>query len=155
MKKQILLPHKCKWIGFGVLAVGISTFFFGSFLEKHLSFDISSFPYFKMFYGDGMVFVSGYYLDLRYTLQIFLIVAGGILIMFSKEKIEDEFTMSIRLKSLMYSVLINYIIVLVTDIFLYGEAFLYVMMFNFYTVIIFYVLIFNLLLFKNSRKNEK
>jgi hypothetical protein len=151
MKTQFLLPHKCKWIGLGVLALGILTFFFDSTLEKLLTFDVENIVYFAQFN-------SGKYQDFSYTLQIFLIVAGGVLVVFSKEKIEDEFTMSIRLKALMYSVLVNYIIVLVTDVFLYGEDFLFIMVYNFYTIIILYVLIFHCLLWINSRKeasNEK
>jgi hypothetical protein len=151
MKKQVLLPHKCKWIGLGILLLGVCTFFFAGFLEKHLIFDISDIPFFTWTICGDNNFLGGN-LDFSYTLQIFLIVAGGLMFMFSKEKIEDEFTMSIRLKSLMWSVLANYIIVLMTDILLYGKNFLFVMTYNFYTVIVLYVVIFNFLIFKNSRK---
>ncbi|MDR0811142.1 MAG: hypothetical protein LBN23_02545 [Paludibacter sp.] len=158
MKKQFLLPHKCKFIGLGVLALGLVMFFFKSdFWEHLLTFDISQNPYFMWAYG-GEIENVGTSIVFTYTIQILLIVGGGLLTMFAKEKIEDEYTTSIRLQAIMLSVLVNYIIILLTDIFLYGTAFLYVMTYNFYTVIILYVIIFNVLLFKNSRKgagNEK
>ncbi|MDR2824782.1 MAG: hypothetical protein LBB41_06255 [Prevotellaceae bacterium] len=154
MKKQFLFPHKCKWVGFAILALGILMFFpKESFLDKLLTFDVSKNPYFVWLFSENYNgILSETNIDFTYTLQILLIVAGGLLVMFSKEKFEDEFTMSMRLKSLMLSVLINYIIVLITDILLYGELFLYIMTFGFYTIIILYVIIFHILLCKNSKK---
>ncbi|GHU72750.1 hypothetical protein FACS189413_16280 [Bacteroidia bacterium] len=64
---KFLLSHKCKWIGFCVLALGILTFFFNSALEKLLTFNVEKIPYF-----DGQPSH-----DFSYTLQIFLIVVGG------------------------------------------------------------------------------
>lgn len=154
MKKQFLFPHKCKYVGFGILIVGVSMFFFYDFLEKFLTFDMSNNFYFKWLdsLGDSTEFY--YSQNFSYTLQILLIVIGGLLVMFSKEKIEDEFTMSIRLKALMLSILVNYVVLLIADILLYGSGFWYVMAYGFYAILIFYVLIFHFLLIKNNLKGK-
>jgi hypothetical protein len=148
MKTKLLLPHCCKFIGLGILLVGIASIFFTKQLETVLTFDMHNSAYFALL-------DHGCNQDFTYTIQIFLIVVGGMMLMFSREKVEDEFTMQIRLKSLMYSVLVNYLIVLITNAFLYGMSFMYVMIYNFYTIIILYVIIFHILILKNSKKNEK
>ena len=60
-------------------------------------------------------------------------------IAFSKEKKEDELLSKIRLESLMWAVYINYTIIIVCTITLYGLAFSWVMLLNLFTLLIMYI----------------
>lgn len=53
-----------------------------------------------------------------------LFIISGIILAFSKEKLEDEFIQSIRLKSLLYSTYFTYIMTLIAVFFTYGVPFL-------------------------------
>ncbi|GHV47025.1 hypothetical protein FACS1894180_9560 [Bacteroidia bacterium] len=166
MKKQFLLPHKCKFIGLGILVLGIILGIFKDFFGKFLTFGIPLQTPFDVHVENGAYNFSsetgryffGFDGDYSFTIQIFLIISGGLLAAFSKEKVEDEFTTSIRLKSLMYAVLANYILILIADVLVYGINFLTVTTYNLFTTLILFLIIFNVKMFLYSRKgagNEK
>ena len=69
---------------------------------------------------------------------------------FSKEKNEDEYIANLRLSSLMWAVWVNYVLLLLCFIFVYGMGFLHVMIYNMFTVLIIFIGRFNLILFKNK-----
>tara|TARA_B110000008_G_scaffold199118_1_gene197677 strand:+ start:13414 stop:13863 length:450 start_codon:yes stop_codon:yes gene_type:complete len=69
-------------------------------------------------------------------------------IAFSKEKKEDELLSKIRLESLMWAVYINYAIIIVCTITLYGLAFSWVMLLNLFTLLIIFMARYNWLLYK-------
>jgi hypothetical protein len=69
---------------------------------------------------------------------------------FSKEKNEDEYIANLRLSSLMWAVWVNYALLLLSFIFVYGMGFLHVMIYNMFTVLIIFIGRFNLILFKNK-----
>ncbi len=75
-----------------------------------------------------------------------MIIVGGLLISFAKEKDEDEFTSKIRSESLIWAILLNYSILLLATLFIYGESFLTVMTYGIFTPLIFFILRFNWLL---------
>lgn len=79
-----------------------------------------------------------------------LFLIGGILVMFSKQKMEDEYINQIRLKSLQSAVLINYVLLFLCIVFIHGIPFFHVMVYNLFTVIIIYILRFQYLIFKNA-----
>ena len=86
-----------------------------------------------------------------------LIIAGGLLVAFSKEKDEDEFIGRIRLESLVWATYVNYGVLLLSFLFVYGLSFFWVMIVNMYTILIFFVVRFNLQLrkLKNSGNHEE
>jgi hypothetical protein len=79
-----------------------------------------------------------------------LLLIGGIFVVFSKEKKEDEFINQIRLHSLQFSVFVNYALLLLCIFFIHGFLFLDVMMYNMFTVIFIYIFRFHYLLLNNS-----
>jgi hypothetical protein len=85
------------------------------------------------------------------TLIGVLFIIGGLLIMFSKEKIEDEYITKIRLTSLLWAVFINYILLILAFIFVYNLAFISVMICNMFTILIIFIIRFHFLLYKNSK----
>jgi len=69
-----------------------------------------------------------------------LIVSSGIIHGFSKESVEDELIHKIRLESLAWSVQINFILVLLETIFIFGIHFYEVMIIQLFLIL----LLFNL-----------
>lgn len=80
------------------------------------------------------------------------LIIGGLLVAFSKEKIEDEFITNLRLSSLLWAVLINYILLALAFLFIYGFSFFDVMVFNMFTVLVIFIARFNYILYRNSKK---
>lgn len=72
-----------------------------------------------------------------------LIIIGGILSAFSKEKIEDEYISKIRLESLVWATYFNYGILLIAILFIYDMSFVWVMIINLFTLLIFFSVRFN------------
>jgi len=89
------------------------------------------------------------------TLVGSLFIIGGIIVGFSKEKNEDEFISNLRLSSLLWAVFVNYILLLLALIFIYGPAFLNIMLYNMFTVLILFILRFNYLLYRNNHNTAK
>jgi hypothetical protein len=144
MKPRLLLPNRFKLIGLILavpsLALGIAVRFFEfgfSFLNYVKQYDI----------------LSGKITDTRnYTDELALsgIIISFLFIAFAREKQEDEFITRLRLESLQWAVLINYILLLITTWIVYEFAFIDVMMYNMLTVLLLFILRFHILLWKNK-----
>ncbi|MEC5165270.1 Ca2+/Na+ antiporter [Flavobacterium sp. PL11] len=78
----------------------------------------------------------------------------GLIFAFSKEKIEDEMVSKIRLESLVWATYVNYVILLICVIFIYGLSFLQVMEYNMFTLLLFFIIRFHWTLYKNSKLNN-
>ena len=80
------------------------------------------------------------------------ILLGLFMIVFSKEKNENDKIQEIRFYSIMYSVYANFFIVLFSLIFIYGLGFIYFLVLNMYLVLIMFIVIFRYLLYQKSQK---
>lgn len=78
-------------------------------------------------------------------------------IAFAKRKNEDEYISRIRLESLIWAVIVNYLILTVATWLVYGFAYFSVMMYNMFTVLILFIIKFELTLYKlkKSTRNEE
>ena len=85
------------------------------------------------------------------TLIGVLFITGALLVGFSREKREDEYIEGIRLSSLLWAVGVNYILLLLAFMFIYGSPFLDVMVYNMFTVLILFIARFHYILYKNSK----
>ncbi len=154
----MLLSHKYKNIGW---LLSIPSFIIGIYLNIN-NFDCLQFNT-KMFvfYSDEVLGDSTSFgfevVNITNTIVGFIFIAGCLLIGFSKEKVEDEYIKSLRLSSLQWSVLVNYLLLMVAFLFIYGVAFLNVMLYNMFTVLILFIARFNYLLYRNSKslQNEE
>ena len=86
-----------------------------------------------------------------------LLIAGSVFIALSKEKTEDEYISKIRLESLVWATYVNYAILIIAIIFVYGFAFFWVLVFNMFTILFFFLIRFNWVLYKSKKmmRNEK
>lgn len=75
-----------------------------------------------------------------------LIIIGGILVGFSKEKIEDEYISNLRLKSVFWSLSVTYSIVLILFLTIFGTLFFTAMILIMFLPLLLYVFRFNYLL---------
>ncbi|MBT8283088.1 MAG: hypothetical protein KJO86_05060 [Muriicola sp.] len=80
-----------------------------------------------------------------------LIIISGIVHSFSREKIEDELISKIRLDSLIWSLYVNYTVVILATLLIYDIVYFNVLIFNLFTIILF----FNLKLRFSLRKHYK
>lgn len=151
MNTSFLFPHRFKKFGWVLLVVGI---LFGLFyqilnwleldLYKYLDREIANIVYLDF---NDKIFEGGLLDEL---ISIFIIV-GGLLVGFSKTKVEDEFITQLRLSSLVWSVYVNYVILLITILLVYDMAFFEVMTFNMFTILLFFITRFHILLQKANR----
>ena len=83
-----------------------------------------------------------------------LLIISLFFIAFSKEKTEDEFISKIRLESLLWATYVNYAILVVTILFVYGGAALWVLVYNIFTILLIFIMRYNWLI-RKSRKSAR
>ena len=79
---------------------------------------------------------------------LYILPAAMLIWVYSKEKQEDEYISSIRLNAMQIAVYVNYIILLLANVFVYGPAFIYILLFNLATIPAIFLLVFNYRLYK-------
>jgi len=133
-----LFPHQYKKIGLMVLIPSIIfgiwviiTDFSPGFLDIKIKFLLSDNP------------ISSLNNNLLNELLGVLIILSGLVVAFSREKIEDEFIEKIRLESLVWSVYVNYILLFLAIVTLYSFDFFFFMTCNMFTLLIFFIVRFN------------
>ncbi|MDH7446607.1 hypothetical protein [Aquimarina sp. 2201CG14-23] len=92
--------------------------------------------------------------DIVDELITIIIIIGGLMVSFSKEKIEDEFISKIRLDSLTWAILVNYGILLFATIFIYDMQYFNVLIYNMFTPILIFILRFNYVVYKKPNHEE-
>ncbi|MEI8074491.1 MAG: hypothetical protein WCH78_07055 [Bacteroidota bacterium] len=159
--KSLLLPHSYKKIGWVLLVPAVLAGLIFVVLNFQLPFEpkINTFGLFGKGFEIGHAKQPAFRvgeIELIPNLISIMLLIGGMFVMFSKEKREDEFINQIRLHSLQFSVFINYSLLLLCILFIHGLPFLDVMVYNMFTVIIIYIIRFHYLLLNNSIiKNEQ
>ncbi|WP_456438723.1 hypothetical protein [Psychroserpens sp.] len=81
-------------------------------------------------------------------IAIFIII-GGLLVGFSKEKVEDEFIYKLRKDSLVWAIIFNYIVLMFAIVFIYDFTFFNVLVYNMFTPLLFFIIRFNFLKYKS------
>ena len=116
-----------------------------SFLEYNFSRHDGSTDISDVFGGSLLFNSAGNFID---EIIILGSIIGGCLWGFSKEKEEDEFLQQIRLNSLIWAFLINYLLVAICTIIVYDFWYLNVMIFNLVTPLVIFLIRYNYLLMK-------
>lgn len=90
-------------------------------------------------------------------LLMLIVVISGITYAFSKEKNEDEMVASIRLQSLAWATIINYALILLSYLFVYGFIFLNVLMAVMFSQLLIFIILFRFKMYRfyNSRQDEE
>lgn len=140
MKTNYLFPYCCKWVGW-ILFIPFCIFGILWFIESSwlptIRFPFLSWTGMSVFQDDFMDEL----LVIGNTVALFLIT-------FSREKSEDEYIAGLRLRAFFYSILINYLIVILGTILLVDEFYFIFLCVNVFTVLLLFIVIFNILLYK-------
>ena len=157
MQTNYLLPNKYKTIGWILFIAGIVSgilFYASDYESDALTFNVLS------IYHDAILsskengffkIVENSIVDELITLAI---IIGGLLVGFTKEKVEDEFIYKLRKDSLVWALIFNYAVLILATIFVYDFAFFDVLVFNMFTPLLFFVFRFNFLKFKSQSHEE-
>ena len=150
--KSLLIPHAYKKIGWILLVPSIvAGLFFMYVTELPFSYEIWTIGYFgQELLSQPKSPIRLDKIELIPNLISVLLLIGGLLVMFSKEKKEDEYINQIRLNSLQNSVFFNYILLFFCIVFIHGIPFYHVMIYNLFTIILIYILRFHFLIYKKA-----
>ncbi len=156
MQSKYLFPHRLKKYGWVVL---IPSLLFGLFVvitdyePSFLNFRVPT-VYIDSLFSEGRWF--GLIEDniLNELLGAFFIISA-LLVAFSKTRVEDEYISHIRESSLVWSVYVNYIILLVALVFLHEFSFYWVMLFNMFSLLLIFIIRFHLYVIILSNKSSK
>jgi hypothetical protein len=145
MRSNLLLPEKFKPIGLALflpaLALGIMNQFFEfqfNFLTVH--FDRTGMKHFL----DE---------DINFTDELALtgLIISMLFMAFAREKHEDEYISRIRLESLQWAVILNYVLLLLATWLVHGFGYVQVMMYNMLTILAIFLVRFHIVLARERR----
>ena len=152
MKTHYLLPNSYKTFGWILFIIGLIS---GLFIKiSGYESDLLEVPVLSI-YSDSTIFESskGFFKIIENSildeLIALAIIIGGLIVGFSKEKVEDEFIYKLRKDSLVWAIIFNYVVLIFTIIFVYDFTFFDVLVFNMFTPLIFFIGRFNFLKLKS------
>ena len=156
MKTNYLLPNRYKTIGWILFIIGLigGIFIYMSDYESDaLTINVLSI-YNEPFIGGDKGFFKLIENSIVDELAALAIIIGGLLVGFSKEKVEDEFIYKLRKDSLVWAIIFNYAVLIFAIIFVYDFTFFDVLVFNMFTPLIFFIVRFNFLKHKSLSYEE-
>ena len=145
MRTNYLFPYKSRYIGIFLILVHIPIKFLWD-------------AYYPSGYnrgpdGDNSFLFSPPHLFFIGTTLMVLI--GLFLIAFSREKIEDEQIIQLRLDSLRWAIYLNYAILLFSLIFTHGSDSHHILLLNIWLPLLFFILRFQWVLFRLRRSGKR
>ena len=163
METKFLLPNTYKrlgwWLFFPSLILACLVFFSG-YEPDWLSIKVPSLFHDEVFFigdkdsGNGFKIVNLTKNNIANEITGVLLLVSCMLIVFAREKDEDEMIMKLRLESLLWAAMINGLLVLFSLIFTYDFTFYFVMVFNLYWLFLLFILRFHWVLNKLRRSAE-
>ncbi|OBX21290.1 MULTISPECIES: hypothetical protein [Bizionia] len=158
MKTNYLLPHKYKVVGWVLLILGLLSgiFLYATDFEPN----IIKLNVLSIYNGDSLFTGTeeGWFKIIKNgivdELSALAIIIGGLIVGFTKEKIEDEFIYKLRTESLVWAIIVNYTILAFAVIFVYDMLFFNVMIFNMFTPLFIFIIRFNFLKLKSTSHDE-
>jgi len=172
MISKFLLPNKVKTVGWLLF---VPSFIMGVLWLSNIKFEVQS-PVLAVWSKANEVSVKNIHendikLETTESNKFFKVITKDIyndiiavtllvsllILTFVKEKNEDEYISKIRLDSLVWATQINFILLLLTIIFVFKDSFTTIMIFNMFTTLILFIIRFNVVLYLNRRQlgNEK
>lgn len=151
-----LFPHRLKFVSGLIfyLTLPIAGYlFFTEKLDNLLVFKVLSiFPEDTFLSGSTnpgwFTLIENAFLDEILTA---ILIASGIIHVFSKEKIEDELITKIRLDSLVFSLYLNYGLLLVANFLVFGIAYFNVMSIHLFSLLVVFNISFRIRLAKHYK----
>ena len=143
-----LLPNRLRIVGLFLLMVGIPFSIFRFYLgQKPEFFEVKVFAVYSTFLQTK--YFSVITNNISEELAGLSILLGLFFLAFSKEKIETNNLLEIRLRSLFYSNFISIIFLGLSFLFIFGLSFVHILILNMYISLILFIIIFKYELYKN------
>jgi cytochrome bd-type quinol oxidase subunit 2 len=163
MKTKFLLPVKFKTIGWILLGIAILLSLWINVIgdipflaqAKILCVYYSGFP-FEQNPADGHFF-QYHQTNLQLDIIGILAIVGCLFVAFARLRTEDEYISKIRLESLVWATYVNFILLIIAIIAVYGIDFLDVMIYNMITILVLFIIRFHFILYRmrKIKENEK
>ena len=158
MKTHFLFPNKCKkfgWILF-VPSLLLGSILFISGIDFGNYFKMNVFAIYSDQFLSGTNFFTIIKNGVLDEIIIVLIIVGAILISFSKTKNEDEFISKIRYESLVWATYLNFILMIIATLVIYGFAYFNVLVTNVFAMLLFFIIRFHFMIYKlNKSSNDE
>jgi len=149
MRTNYLFPFKTRYFGFALILLHIPIKFLWDtrYPEGYYHHDPTADK-------SGLLFSTPHLFFIGTTLMVLI---GLFLVAFSKEKIEDEQIVQLRLDSLRWAIYLNYAILLFSLVFTYGGESNHILMLNIWLPLLFFILRFQWVLYrlKRSAKSDE
>jgi hypothetical protein len=153
MKSINLIPHRFKIFGWIILLLNGVFYYFQNTIEiprvKVLVLNLS------IHYTEILSLFSIEENNIKITISIIGWTVGSLIVICSKEKIEDEFISNLRLNSLLWAFILNNVVFIFLTLTVYGTDYLSVIGWNPHITSFFYIAIFHFMLIKNSYYSDK
>lgn len=154
MKTNYLFPYRLKKISGAIFLISFITLTVFYFLDEFAYFEIKS-KVFAVVGNTGLLGENDWFgwVENSITDEILVVlsIVFGIIFAFSKEKYEDEMVMSVRLNSLAWATIINYILIVLSYIFIYGVSFLTVMSAIMFSQLLIFIILFRYNIYKLNK----
>jgi hypothetical protein len=121
--------------------IGAVVYFSGVSMDELLVMKVPAIINDPIFTNNKGIWIENAILDELITV---VLIISGIIHSFSREKMEDEYISSIRLQALTWSIYINYSLVLLATLLIFGLAYFHVMIIHLFSLIILFNLRFQL-----------
>jgi hypothetical protein len=146
MENSLLIPGKYKVIGWII-------FILSAFLGLATLYWEYQIPGFGFQLKENLFSFADY--NLTNELALAGLIIGLMMIVFAREKIEDEYISLLRLKCWQWSVLISFGIVFILNFVIYGTAFIDFLIYNIFTVPLIFIVKFNFSLYRLRTEREE
>ncbi len=154
---KYLLSNKFKKPGWILFITGIVAGIFLSINDYEsnlIKTNVISLIHYDSFFKENYGFLRIIENNILDEIIVIFVIIGGLLVCFSKEKIEDEFISKTRLDSLVWAILINYSILLIATIFIYEITYMHILIYNMFTPLLIFILRFNYVVYKKPGYEE-
>ncbi len=136
--KNYLFPNRFKavsgWVFYLSLIIGLYLWFTDQF-DDLLVVTVPDLFGTDDFLRPNGIWVQNGILDELLTI---VIIVSGLIHSFSREKMEDELISKLRLDSLIWSLYVNYAIMILATLLIFGLAYFHILVFNLFTIILFF-----------------
>ncbi len=145
MKGHFLFPNSFKKLGWFLFLPSVVVTICISSLNVNTDdyFTVTTFAIYQETIGSKPGYFCWIKNGILDELLTFGMIAGGILVGFSKLKNEDEYISKIRYESLVWATYLNYGLILFFTAFVFGMPYLNVLFHNMFTLLLFFIIRFH------------
>ncbi len=151
MKAKFLFPYQYKLIGWMITILILIIWLFGVISGSQYDFFTITLPFKYALQDSFNAKTNETTLSLGDEFMVVGLITGMIMIAFSREKVEDEYVAQVRLETLQWAIYINFGLLIVATLLVYGTYYFNVMIYNMFTPLLFFIARFYYVLYFKSK----